>query len=663
LFNFLNRQALRLTDQYDRTVRHLKVAAVWGVQILLYPVYLIAQAGLSIGRQLSSAAEAGWPQLKAFTDSQPEETPLAADTPIQQVLSQVNALEFQVEWLNVGRLNVENSAQSRTCQLSNLPYPTPPENDPRTETATLNGHTYGEQPSTSSNHQLATSAQLTETTQESSNQRYAIQGVATLLATRSLVLVTVENHILDILTPQQQQKLSSKISWEVANLRRQWRIAQASGRQFTQRPLTTLDKPRLFLPARLFWQLMGWVQTSPVAIAANLFQESTLIYRDAPSPSQILSLRHSPPLMPRLSESNDGTIIYQQAPQSAISAVPTPRAIAFLDRTVADLESHQLVPGSEVVIALRERTQKLLHPLQSKFITPRHQSGTSEAYQRDKFRIQALIYAAIDYFFGRHRSNWPQTPSQERLSILANSQGEVQQLSGRHSTALPPNLEFTDADEPDPWLTWSDLYGPPDPLGRPQNQTFPDQGGESKIQNPNSPAQLPATFTGKISARSGNSIWNVVKRYLSRNQPPGKLSVPYSVQPRVEVPESDVPIAKLKNQARQRDSVSKTLKNQGRQRGTAPTKHKTLSRVTADSRRTSISPATAGSGAITTPSSPSPDAPIEAAPDWIETQATPTGYVKHPLEQLLEWLDFAMLWLEELVLKVWRWVQNRRRRG
>ncbi|HBL60467.1 MAG TPA: hypothetical protein DDZ80_19025, partial [Cyanobacteria bacterium UBA8803] len=48
----------------------------------------------------------------------------------------------------------------------------------------------------------------------------------------------------------------------------------------------------------------------------------------------------------------------------------------------------------------------------------------------------------------------------------------------------------------------------------------------------------------------------------------------------------------------------------------------------------------------------------DPVPDWIETQATPTGYVKHPLERVLEWLDLGMLWLEELLIKLWRWVRR-----
>ncbi|HEY9635589.1 MAG TPA: hypothetical protein V6D14_19455 [Coleofasciculaceae cyanobacterium] len=645
LFNFLNRQALRLTDQYDRTVRHLKVAATWGVQILLYPVYLLAQASLSVGRQLSSAAEAGWPRLKALTRSRPQEPPPAADIPIQRVLNQVNTLELQIERFNVGRLTVESSAQSPNLgfehtygeQLCNI--------EPSTSSTLPLGNTYDEQ--------LATPTQLSQTAQESSNERYMIQGVASLLATRTLVLVTVENQILDILTAQQQRKLSSKISWEVANLRRQWRIAQTSNRQFTQRSLTTLDKPPVFLPMRLFWQLMAWVQTSPVAISANLFQESTLVSRCV-SPNQTLALTYRSRRQRELPMSNDQTKINQQVPQSVIRYAPIPEAIAFLDRTVAELESNQLVPGSEVVIALGERTQKLLQPLQSKFMTPRHQAESPEVSQTNTFRIQALIYAAIDYFFGKHRRNLSQTDFQERSAILTNPQGQVQGLSGYHSNALPPNLELADATEPDPWLTWSDLYGTPDTQGLTHNPP-------STIHTRKSQVQLPAAFKGKMPAMPGNSIWNVIKRYLGGKQPPGKLSRSRTVESRGKPPESVVPNTQLTTQGGPRGTVTTTLKNPSKQRDNAPTKRKTLS-LAADARNTTISPPMAATTAITTPSSSSSDAHLEPAPDWIETQATPTGYVKHPLEQLLQWLDRGMLWLEELAMKIWRWLRHRRHR-
>lgn len=39
-------------------------------------------------------------------------------------------------------------------------------------------------------------------------------------------------------------------------------------------------------------------------------------------------------------------------------------------------------------------------------------------------------------------------------------------------------------------------------------------------------------------------------------------------------------------------------------------------------------------------------------PDWIETTATFIGYEKHPLEQILEWLDYIMLWIEMIFMNM-----------
>ena len=625
LFNFLNRQSRRLTDQYDRTVRHLKVAAVWGTQILLYPVYLVVQAALSAGRQISSAAQAGWSPLKAFTSSQPPEPPPAADTPIQQVLSEVNTLK-----LNVGRLTEELKVESS-------------EDNPQPLTSS-NLQSKNLQPATASNLQPATPTDLSKTTQQSSEEHWMIQGVASLLATHTLVLVTVQNQILDILTPQQQKKLASKISWEMANLRRQWRIAQASEHQFTQR-LSGLDQPRVFPPVRLFWNLMAWIQTSPVAIAANLFQESSLVRCGE------LKVEGSNLQPLNLHPSNLQTFNLQ--PSNFQPSTPVKGALAFLDRTVAELESHQLVPGSEVVIVLRDsfasRIEKLLQQVRSQSITSGDTASSPEASRTNTFRIQALIYAAIDYFFGRRRSDLPDTGSQEQTTILANQQGEAHQLSGGYSTARlrvaqTSNLELADASESDPWLTSSDLFGNSDAL--------------ESAQNPKSPAQLPEGFNSKTPVKPGNSVLGVVKRYLSFKQPPGKLSAPTTGKLTVEPPKFV-----LQSPTHKTDKVALPRQTQDRQKITAPTKRKTQPLNTVVARSTSISPAKTETTAITTPSSPSQNSHLEPAPDWIETPATPTGYIKHPLERLLEGLDVVMLWLEELVLKLWRWLQQLGRRG
>jgi hypothetical protein len=43
---------------------------------------------------------------------------------------------------------------------------------------------------------------------------------------------------------------------------------------------------------------------------------------------------------------------------------------------------------------------------------------------------------------------------------------------------------------------------------------------------------------------------------------------------------------------------------------------------------------------------------------WIDTIATPIGYVKHPLERVLGWLDQAILWIETHAAHLWQWLGN-----
>ncbi|MDV3001529.1 MAG: hypothetical protein N5P05_003135 [Chroococcopsis gigantea SAG 12.99] len=44
--------------------------------------------------------------------------------------------------------------------------------------------------------------------------------------------------------------------------------------------------------------------------------------------------------------------------------------------------------------------------------------------------------------------------------------------------------------------------------------------------------------------------------------------------------------------------------------------------------------------------------------EWVETKSVSGGYVKHPLERILEGLDTIILWAENLILNVWRGIKS-----
>jgi len=46
------------------------------------------------------------------------------------------------------------------------------------------------------------------------------------------------------------------------------------------------------------------------------------------------------------------------------------------------------------------------------------------------------------------------------------------------------------------------------------------------------------------------------------------------------------------------------------------------------------------------------------SPDWLEAQVTATGYIKHPLEKILGWLDQVMVKVEVAIAKTWYWLTH-----
>jgi hypothetical protein len=101
-----------------------------------------------------------------------------------------------------------------------------------------------------------------------------IRGVATQLDTRSLVLVTNHNQILDILDADQQTILQQRIIWEVAHYCRYLRLRQSAAQLDVVRS-PGANSP-VFPGVRPFYQLMAWMQQGSVAIATNLFKEADL---------------------------------------------------------------------------------------------------------------------------------------------------------------------------------------------------------------------------------------------------------------------------------------------------------------------------------------------------------------------------------------------------
>lgn len=485
---------------------------------------------------MHQAVQQSWPKLQADdTDSQTQ-TPLTADTPIQRVLLLVDALPLEEA----------------------VSTPSPDKTEPINFLAFLFKERFkfflNSPKSTSS---LTHSSLDAERSFSPTHNRPVVRGIATQLSSRTLVLVTAQNEILDILTSTQQEKLQTQIINAIADY---WRYQTQQGKQR------------------------------------------------------------------ELKESQ----------------VRIPIVLAFLDRTVAVVESNHLVPRKEVAIALFSQANQssgLVGRIQtqiSRFLS----KGTSAinphgGSSQDTTRIQALIKAAIGYFFGTHpsprveqttptdssfiSSNFPQSLQQFHPLLSSKTQTQNKQLKQRYQATklsaaklsfayLSPSSQPVNSGIEDAWLCESDLFGESVTSEKLTRHQLKHSTSKTKLSGRNS-------ISDPVSTRYylGNLV-NIFRK-LPQPQPTSKI-------------------------------VKRQESNKGQLVAGISTKQ---SSPLLKSPRQDVSGFAQKSNSNTQ---------IEPAPDWIETSATAVGYVKHPLEQLLAWLDGAMLWLEAVLLKFWQWLNR-----
>jgi hypothetical protein len=252
LFSFFSHQSLRLKDKTSQAWRQIKLAAVWGTQIALYPIYAVFQSGRLLGRQMGQAVRQTFPRLrtaKPETLDSAESLELAADAPISRLLDRLDGGALELARCSADTARIGEGS---------------PLNPPMLGDFEEKGNALILQDGGSGIRSL--------------NLR--VQGFASLLERRSLVLVGVGNEVLDVLTEEQQGQLQQQIIWEIANYWRQRKLRLGAAEPIGTGSNTFLPLPKekanLLPPVRVFRRVMAWMQLSPVAIATNLFQESRL---------------------------------------------------------------------------------------------------------------------------------------------------------------------------------------------------------------------------------------------------------------------------------------------------------------------------------------------------------------------------------------------------
>jgi hypothetical protein len=205
VFTFISKRTNRLKDTCAQGFRQIKVAVVWGGQILFYPIHLLAQTtkifqpqltpppqkpvlppvpDINIEQALDLVIEAGYPIAIAECESLAATTSIHSHNLPQRVATNQRSLHIEEE------------------SSSNLGY-----YDPNTEDWEVASYS-------------------PRRSQQVVAKKPIIQGLSSLLIDRRLVLVTTENEILDILTSSQQQEIRRRIGIDLAIDWYQWNTGE-----------------------------------------------------------------------------------------------------------------------------------------------------------------------------------------------------------------------------------------------------------------------------------------------------------------------------------------------------------------------------------------------------------------------------------------------------
>ncbi len=251
--------------------RRLRTATSWTAQIILYPVYGVFQAGRGLRARLEFVLEGGESRFPAM----PVALPVQIDESVLGMLRAVGAIALPP--------TLPPLPPNEAISLSdNIFYPVgplalaPATGLQRVKQAALRRLHAARSPAQAAIAKSQIQNPQIQNPQIQNPQSYQVRGLATRLDTGALVLVTDQNQVLDILSHGQQVALRQRLVVEMATAGRALQGQRKQLRTWLRAygPIVAVGQT---LPLRWLRGVMGWMQGSPVAIAANLFHEADLL--------------------------------------------------------------------------------------------------------------------------------------------------------------------------------------------------------------------------------------------------------------------------------------------------------------------------------------------------------------------------------------------------
>ena len=628
LLNFISKQSRQLVDNCDRTWRQVQSATLNATQILLYPAYLLVQSSRMLARQLrESSQKVDLPELQEFVEG--ENLKFSQNSSPNLWNEEMGTESAIVEIVHLAE-NLLFPSQIRTNSdnvsfLINGPNATP---DIRLQPEMQFSKKATNTPrNLVLEHQVKTKvAEISINNVATINTKPEVRGIATFLPARSLVLVGDENQILDILTLEQQELLESRITWEVANSGPQRREIAKKELKFNLGLEAAAAKSQL-PPVRGFWQLMAWVQTSPLAVKRNQFGESIFAVKKAINANadrhSIISQQITGVKTERPAIASGSAIDYDMSELTSnfhnkFDRTPNPPSfVALLDRAAVNLEEFSLPPVSKITAELTASQPEKIDPAPK---NPDLSPNTREIVENYARSIEQIIWSSVDYLLGK------ETAASENTEKSVAIKYSLQQRELE-------NAEKIGVKGDRPWLNWQDLFGEPAP---PSVENVPTSISQINTNVKQEIAEIEKLPEGRSTLQSTSPYPEAIHTLIAQLKTSLFIKVPKS-QPQKA---SNLEVTPKNNLV---PSVEQSIPTETEE--TQPAKPTAPEIMGQTSKYVSIA---------TTPENKRPD---EAPGDYLETKAESMGYIKHPLEQVLEWLDQIMLRLETIAVQLWEWAK------
>jgi hypothetical protein len=637
LLNFISKQSRQVADNCDRAWRQIKQTTLSATQILLYPAYLLVQSSRMLSRQLrESSQKVDLPELQEYDG---EENPNFSGNWYPGEISDESSID---QILHLAE-NLLNSAQTATT-LASFPLLI------QANHATKEKVAIDLPPAINLSRQAAkhqtTSVLEPPQAKTQLDSKPKVEGIASFIPARTLVLVGGNNRILDILTPEQQELLESRITWEVANGGPERREIAQKELKFNLGLESAAKKARL-APVRRFWELMVWLQSSPVAVKRNQFGESILAVKGAIDRNAIL--------VQRATASIAGTETPQPAiaPSNSIDLnTPKPKLepnfnskfdradnplsfVTLLDRAAVNIEEFTLPPAVKTTSGNPE--------VKIDTSIPETNLGLSAREILEKYakNIEKMIWSSVDQLLGK------ETAASDNTEKAVAIQYYLKQRKEQNQTENSPEVDR-------PWLNWQDLFGEP----APQHLIAPSAEPEATVQS----------LTSQNSPEVKQEIAETLELSESRSTAISISPYPETIHRLVAQLKQSLMEKVPNSQSQTGSNLAVTPENKsglaaestpGRAPETQVPKNTNPNTAQNSKSPAAITPATSRyTPATITTAQKNQSAGLPPEHEYLETKAESMGYIKHPLEQVLEWIDLIMVRVEKIIEQIWNWAKS-----